>query len=78
VIIEDIEKAEAFASLRAWTRAIGIRAIRTTPVFARSGRFIGAFSTHYASPRAFSNSENEINSVHVAGFSSLFADLHRA
>jgi hypothetical protein len=63
VFVEDIEKTEMFASLRNWTRAIGICAIQTTPVFDRSRRFIGAFSTHYATPQNFTGAK-EMN----AGF----------
>ncbi len=65
----DIEEGEAFASLRNWTRAIGIRAIQTTPVFGRSGNFVGAFSTHYASPRSFAGEENEMTSMYKVRFS---------
>ena len=75
VIVEDIQKAETFASLRAWTRGIGIRAIQTMPVFGRSENFIGAFSTHYATPRSFTRKDNEMNSVYANRFSHLFADL---
>jgi GAF domain-containing protein len=75
VFVEDIEKEEMFASLRGWTRAIGIRAIQTTPVFRRSGIFIGAFSTHYASPQTFTSVQKEMNTVYADRIGYLFADL---
>ena len=77
VFVEDIESADGFASLRDWTRRIGIRAIQTTPIFGHSGKFIGAFSTHYASPRSFSSEEREMNSVSSEQFRRLFADMGR-
>jgi GAF domain-containing protein len=75
VLVEDVEKAEMFASLRDWTRAIGIRAIQTTPVFRRSGKFIGAFSTHYASPHPFTNAQKEMSTPYVDRIGHLLADL---
>lgn len=75
VLVEDVEKSEQFASLRDWTRAIGIRAIQTTPVFSHAGKFIGAFSTHYASPHSFTGAEREISALSADRFSHLFADL---
>lgn len=74
VFIEDIEKAEMFRSLRNWTRAIGICAIQTTPVFGPSRRFIGAFSTHYANPQSFTGAK-ETNAHYAEYFSYLFAGL---
>jgi len=72
VVVEDIEKEDAFGSLRGWTRVIGIRAIRTTPVFGPSGKFIGAFSTHYAAPRSFSSDERHQNSINSEWFGRIF------
>ena len=77
VIIDDIEDADTFASLRKWTRAVGIRAIHTTPLFGRAGDFVGAFSTHYASPRVLTSRENEMNATYASRFSGLFAGLGR-
>lgn len=77
VVVEDVEKDEAFASLRGWTRSIGIRSIQTTPVFDRSGMLIGAFSTHFTRPRSFSSDDIQINSVDSNQFSRLFADVGR-
>jgi GAF domain-containing protein len=74
VFIEDIEKAEMSASLHDWTRAIGICAIHTTPLFSRSRRFIGAFSTHYAKPQTFTGT-GEMNAHYADRFSYLFAGL---
>jgi len=75
VFIADIEKCERFASLRGWTRAIGIRAIQTTPVFSRTGKFVGAYSTHYASPRSFTGAEMELSALNAHRIGLLFADL---
>ena len=75
VIIDDIEEAEAFVPLREWTRSLGIRAIHTTPVFDRSGNFVGVFSTHYALPRPLGRNENEMNAMHANRFGQLLAEL---
>lgn len=77
VIIEDIEKGRTFVSLRDWTQAIGIRAIQTTPVFGHSRKFVGAFSTHYATPRAFSYQNNKMNSMYAERMGFLLAKLER-
>lgn len=74
VLIEDIEKVEMSPSLHNWTRAIGICAIHTTPLFSRSRRFIGTFSTHYANPQTFTDAR-EINAPYADRFSYLFAGL---
>jgi hypothetical protein len=75
VLVEDIEKADIFRSLRFWTRAIGIRAIQTTPVLSRSGKFIGAFSTHYSNSQSFTGVQKEMNAHYADRFSYLFSDL---
>lgn len=74
MFIEDIEKVAMSESLHNWTRAIGIRAIHTAPLFGRSRRFIGAFSTHYATPQT-STGAREMNAHYAERFSYLFAGL---
>ena len=52
VIIEDIEKSPIFAGtpgLEIQLRA-GIRAVQSTPLVSRSGKFLGMFSTHFRTP----------------------------
>jgi hypothetical protein len=74
IFIEDIEKAEMFRSLRKWAREIGICAIQTTPVFGRSRKVIGAFSTHFANPKTFTGAK-QMNAHYADYFSYLFAGL---
>jgi GAF domain-containing protein len=77
VMVGDIEADNSFASLRDWTRTLGIRAIQTTPLFGRSGKFVGAFSTHFANPRNFSDGERARNASSAELFSRLFANMGR-
>jgi hypothetical protein len=75
VLVEDIEKADIFRSLRFWTRANGIRAIQTMSVLSWSGKFIGAFSTHYANSQTITGVQKEMNAHYADRFSRLFSDL---
>jgi GAF domain-containing protein len=77
VIIDDIEREQLFASLRDWRRHMGIRAIHTTPLFDRTGKFIGAFSMHYARSRSSTSLEHQMYSAHAGQFSRLFANVQR-
>jgi PAS domain S-box-containing protein len=52
VIVEDVEQSPVFAgtpSLEIQLRA-GVRAVQSTPLFSRSGKLLGMFSTHYKRP----------------------------
>ena len=52
VIIEDIERSEAFVGTRSLEvqRKAGVRAVQSTPIVTRAGRRIGLFSTHHGQP----------------------------
>lgn len=49
VIVEDVEDSPSFADPRALDsqRRAGVRGVQSTPMFTRSGRPLGIFSTHY-------------------------------
>src|SRR5262249_52607903 len=51
VIVEDVEKSSIFAGrdLEVQRRA-GVRAVQSTPLVSRSGKFIGMLSTHFRKP----------------------------
>ncbi|MDR3553828.1 MAG: PAS domain S-box protein [Syntrophobacteraceae bacterium] len=52
IIVEDVEKSPLFSgapALQIHLRA-GVRAVQSTPLFSRSGRVLGMFSTHYRVP----------------------------
>ena len=57
VVVEDVTKSDIFAGTDALDVVLkaGVRAVQSTPLITRSGRFIGMFSTHYRSTRAFSD-----------------------
>jgi two-component system CheB/CheR fusion protein len=53
VIVEDVERSPIFLgtpALEIQLRA-GVRAVQSTPLFSRSGRPLGMFSTHYKKPQ---------------------------
>jgi PAS domain S-box-containing protein len=56
VIVEDVEKDAAMAGSRDLEeyRRSNIRAVQTTPLVSRSGRRLGAMSTHWRQPRKLS------------------------
>jgi nitrate/nitrite-specific signal transduction histidine kinase len=59
VIVEDVTASPIFAgsaSLQVMLTA-GVRAVESTPLFDRSGRFLGMFSTHYQAPHHFEDAE---------------------
>ncbi len=53
VIVEDVEQSPIFVGTDALEIQIkaGVRAVQSTPLVSRSGRFLGMFSTHYKTPR---------------------------
>lgn len=65
VIIEDVEKEPGLEALLSWTRPAGIRAIHTTPIFDRHGKFIGVFSTQYCAPRSLAPAQRRRNGDHA-------------
>jgi len=52
VIVEDVEQSPVFAGTPslAVMRQAGVRAVQSTPLFARNGRLLGVFSTHWPVP----------------------------
>jgi two-component system CheB/CheR fusion protein len=59
VLVEDVTTSTIFggsASLAIMTAA-GVRAVHSTPLFDRSGRFLGVFSTHYRAVHRFDEAE---------------------
>jgi PAS domain S-box-containing protein len=50
VIIEDVEADPGFAPHRDIAAASGFRAVQSTPLFNRSGQFLGMLSTHFRQP----------------------------
>jgi PAS domain S-box-containing protein len=50
VIIEDVESDPVFAPHRPIAASAGFRAVQSTPLFSRSGEFLGMLSTHFREP----------------------------
>lgn len=50
VIIEDVETDADFAPHRHIAASAGFRAVQSTPLFSRSGEFLGMISTHFRRP----------------------------
>jgi PAS domain S-box-containing protein len=50
VIIEDVEIDSEFALHRHIAASAGFRAVQSTPLFSRSGQFLGMLSTHFRRP----------------------------
>ncbi|MGN6095274.1 MAG: GAF domain-containing protein [Bosea sp. (in: a-proteobacteria)] len=65
VIIQDVEGDLRYASDLSWTRASGIRAIHTTPIFDGGGRLLGAFSIFYDRPKPIDAPQRRRNGQHA-------------
>jgi signal transduction histidine kinase len=59
VIVEDVTRSPIFADSPSLPvlLAAGVRAVQSTPLFDRSGRFLGVLSTHYRMPHRFDATE---------------------
>jgi signal transduction histidine kinase len=58
VTVEDVRKSPHFAEeARAVLLAAGVHALQSTPLFDRSGEFVGMLSTHYRSVHRFGQAE---------------------
>jgi PAS domain S-box-containing protein len=59
VIVEDVTKSPIFIGTPALEVQLmeGVRAVQSTPLFSRSGRLLGMFSTHYRVPHRPEESE---------------------
>jgi PAS domain S-box-containing protein len=51
VIIEDVETDPEYAPHRQIAASAGFRAVQSTPLFSRSGEFLGILSTHFRQPQ---------------------------
>jgi len=53
IVVEDVEQSPIFHDAKELDiqRRAGVRAVQSTPLVSRSGRFLGMLSTHYKSPR---------------------------
>ncbi len=50
-VVADTETDPSFEPFRAAARAVGIRALHSTPIVTRSGALLGVLSVHYPAPR---------------------------
>jgi GAF domain-containing protein len=50
VVIEDVERDELLQPHRDFIKAMGFRAIQSTPLIAKSGDFVGVVTTQFAKP----------------------------
>lgn len=75
VILEDIERDQAFAPHVPVALTAGFRALQSTPLKRKSGEPIGVLTTHFAAPRTFSNDELVELDAHARRVSS---ELERA
>jgi len=76
-VIEDMDQADGFPSLRDWTLAMGIRAIHSTPILDAKGRFVGVFSTHFRKPRALTLVGAEAGQQNAQRIAALISSLSR-
>ncbi|MCA1816918.1 MAG: MEDS domain-containing protein [Acidobacteria bacterium] len=51
IVIEDVEVDPVFAPYRGLARAVGFRAVHSTPLFTRGGEITGVLSVHFREPR---------------------------
>ncbi len=57
VVIQDVTIDAAYAPYRKAAALAGFRAVQSTPIIGRDGRFLGALLTHLREPRDFSTRE---------------------
>jgi signal transduction histidine kinase len=57
VVIEDVQKDAAYASIVEVARAAGYRAVTSMPLIGREGALLAILSTHFAAPHKPSNQE---------------------
>lgn len=75
IIIDDVEGDLRYASDLSWTRACGIRAIHTTPIFDGGSRLLGAFSIFYDRPRPIDAPQRRRNGHHAAYLGGLLQNI---
>ena len=50
-VVRDVEADPGFTEFREAARAIGFRAVHSTPILTRSGEILGVISVHFSAPR---------------------------
>jgi len=62
-VVYDTESDEPFAPYRAAARAVGFRAVHSTPIVTRSGALLGVLSVHFAQCRTPSQRDQQVADV---------------
>ncbi len=62
-VVGDIEADPCFALFRESARAVGFRAVHSTPIVTRSGALLGVLSVHYSEPRTPLQREMQVADV---------------
>jgi GAF domain-containing protein len=75
VVIEDIREDPRSAQLANWLTDSGMRGILSSPLHAKSGSFLGAFSTYYAHPLRLTPEQHDMAILYSARFSQLLAAM---
>jgi PAS domain S-box-containing protein len=65
IVVMDLEQCEFMAGTEdlAMYRKLGIRAVQTTPLYSRTGKMVGAISTHWNKP--YQPSEHELQMLDI-------------
>jgi PAS domain S-box-containing protein len=65
VIIDDVETDSEFEPHRHIARSAGFRAVQSTPLFSRSGEFLGMLSTHFRQPHRPSSRDLRLTDLYA-------------
>ena len=65
VVVEDVEEDPTFAPHLGIARAIGFRAVHSTPLISRSGGCLGVLAVHFHTPRPDSAPERQLAEMHA-------------
>jgi len=65
ILIEDVERDDAFAPHRAIAAATGFRAVQSTPLISHGGALLGMLSTHFRTPHRPSEFELRLTDLYV-------------
>lgn len=71
IIVEDVETHSMFSSHRAIAKALGYRAVQSTPLTSSGGSLLGVLSTHFRQPRRFLPWEMKLLDMHARHASNL-------
>jgi len=77
VVVADTETDARAAGFRDWLRALGVRAIHSTPLISRDGEILGVLSVHFPEPRRPSDREIRIADI-CARKAAIFIERARA